>query len=103
MIHNAWAEMGANAKLFYDAFRGLCRMRIAYASEKDSMYSTFALSGVTDELYDSLMKQAAFWAKVQEYWEGKLKLSYQWEKDYFGSEKPLEVIPAEKLDVTVSI
>lgn len=26
--------MGANAKLFYDAFRGLCRMRIAYAQNQ---------------------------------------------------------------------
>ena len=86
MIHNAWAEMSANAKLFYDAFRGLCRMRIAYAIEKNSKYTNLALSGVPDEIYDSLLKQAEFWLNVQEYWEGKLKLSYQWEKDYFESE-----------------
>lgn len=101
MIHNAWAEMGANAKLFYDAFRGLCRMRIAYANEKNCMYTTFALSCVTDELYDSLLKQATFWSNVAEYWEGKLELSYKWEKDYFGPEKPLEVLPAEKLETMV--
>ena len=84
--------MGANAKLFYDAFSSLCRMRIAYAIEKNSKYTNLALCGVSDEIYDSLLKQASFWLKVEEYLEGKLKLSYQWEKDYFGSknEKPLD-------------
>ena len=95
MIHNAWAEMGANAKLFYDAFRGLCRMRMAYAREKNRMYTTFALSGTPDKLYDSLIKHASFWLNVEEYWEGKLKLSYQWEKDYFGSEKHEKPLDSE--------
>lgn len=83
MIHNAWVEMGANAKLFYDAFRGLCRMRIAYAQnqiEQDDMYWDHNTKNC------DAYKRIQFWTKVKEYWEGKLNLSYQWEKDYFGSE-----------------
>lgn len=83
MIHNAWAEMGANAKLFYDAFRGLCRLRYEYAISKIVE---------DDEHWDHKTidcpahKRIEFWTNVAEYWKGKLKLSYQWEKDYFGSE-----------------
>lgn len=93
MIHNAWAEMGANAKLFYDAFRGLCRMRIAYAQNQIDF---LAWENMPDQMFPLSLADAEkiekFWTKVKEYWEGKLKLSYQWEKDYFGSEneKPLD-------------
>lgn len=101
MIHNAWAEMGANAKLFYDAFRGLCRMRINYAKvlveDWENSYNTRSVK------YETMQHQVLFWTNVYQYWEKKLKLSYQWEKDYFGPEKPLEITTAEKLDVTVSI
>ena len=82
MIHNAWAEMGANAKLFYDAFRGLCKMRIAYAKCMiETLEDSYDTRGIHWDVYEKPIK---FWTKVQDYWKKKLELSYQWEKDYFG-------------------
>ena len=49
MIHNALSEMYTNAKLFYDVFRGLCRMRIAYAIRKQKEYRLNWTLGNPDE------------------------------------------------------
>lgn len=76
------AEMCSNALLFYDAFRGLCRMRIKYAqSMAEILEDNYDTRGIDRDIYE---KQIKFWAKVEGYWAGKLELSYQWEKDYFG-------------------
>lgn len=79
------AEMCSNALLFYDAFRGLCRLRIDYAKNKaNKMLISAQLSDPTEA--ERLFKKEKFWLKVKAYWEGKLELSYKWEKDYFGRE-----------------
>ena len=76
------AEMCSNALLFYDAFRGLCRMRIKYAQ---FMSEGFAQMNINETItVEWISKKMKFWAKVKAYWEGKLELSYKWEKDYFG-------------------
>jgi hypothetical protein len=77
------AEMYANALLFYDAFRGLCKLRIDYAKNKaNKMLISAQLSDPTEA--ERLFQKQKFWLKVQDYWKGKLELSYKWEKDYFG-------------------
>lgn len=79
------AEMCSNALLFYDAFRGLCRLRIDYAKNKaNKMLISAQLSDPTEA--ERLFQKEKFWLKVKAYWEGKLELSYKWEKDYFGRE-----------------
>ena len=76
------AEMCSNALLFYDAFRGLCRMRIKYAQFMSEGFEQMNINEtITEEWISKKMK---FWVKVKAYWEGKLELSYKWEKDYFG-------------------
>lgn len=78
------AEMCSNALLFYDAFRGLCRMRIKYAQ---FMSEGFAQMNINETITEEwVSKEMKFWANVKAYWEGKLELSYKWEKDYFGRE-----------------
>lgn len=77
------AEMCSNALLFYDAFRGLCRLRIDYAKNKaNKMLINAQLSDPTEA--ERLFQKEKFWLNVQDYWKGKLELSYKWEKDYFG-------------------
>lgn len=79
------AEMCSNALLFYDAFRGLCRLRIDYAKNKASkMLISAQLSDPTEA--ERLFQKQKFWLNVQDYWKVKLELSYKWEKDYFGRE-----------------
>lgn len=79
------AEMCSNALLFYDAFRGLCRMRIAYAQNQINFLER---ETEPDQMFPLSLADAEkiekFWSKVKAYWEGKLELSYKWEKDYFG-------------------
>jgi len=79
------AEMYSNALLFYNAFRGLCKLRIDYAKNKaNKMLISAQLSDPTEA--ERLFQKQKFWLKVQDYWKGKLELSYKWEKDYFGRE-----------------
>ena len=77
------AEMCSNVLLFYDAFRGLCKLRIDYAENKANKMLISAQLSVPDEA-ERLFQKQKFWLKVQDYWKGKLELSYKWEKDYFG-------------------
>ena len=77
------AEMCSNALLFYDAFRGLCRMRIKYAQFMSEGFEQMNINETITEEWVS--KKMEFWAKVKAYWEGKLELSYKWEKDYFAN------------------
>lgn len=80
------AEMCSNALLFYDAFRGLCRLRIDYAKNKaNQMLISAQLSDPPEA--ERLFQKEKFWLNVQDYWKGKLELSYKWEKDYFGRSK----------------
>ena len=76
------AEMCSNVLLFYDAFRGLCRLRIDYAENKANKMLISAQLSAPDEA-ERLFQKQKFWLKVQDYWKFKLELSYKWEKDYF--------------------
>ena len=78
------AEMCSNALLFYDAFRGLCRMRIKYAQFMSEGFEQMHLNDVITPEW--VQKEIAFWAKVRDYWKNKLALSYEWEKKYFNKE-----------------
>ena len=71
------AEMCSNALLFYDAFRGLCRMRIKYAQFMSEGFEQMNINETITEEWVS--KKMEFWSKVKEYWKGKLELSYKWE------------------------
>jgi len=79
------AEMYSNALLFYNAFRGLCRLRIDYAENKANKMLISAQFSDPDEA-ERLFQKEKFWLKVKDYWKAKLELSYKWEKDYFGKE-----------------
>ena len=77
------AEMCSNTLLFYDVFRGLCRLRIDYAENKANKMLISAQLSAPDEA-ERLFQKEKFWLKVQDYWKFKLEISYKWEKDYFG-------------------
>ena len=71
------AEMYSNALLFYDAFRGLRRLRIDYAENKANKMLISAQLSDPDEA-ERLFQKEKFWLKVQDYWKAKLELSYKW-------------------------
>ena len=85
MQHNVYLEWSINGKAYFQSFRALCRMRIAYAqnqinyleweTEPDQM---FPLSLADAEQIEK------FWTKDKKYWEKKLKESFTKEKEYFG-------------------
>lgn len=79
MIHNYWAEMGANDKLLYQVFRGLCTMRIRFADKKSNEYIALAVAH-RGEFRDMARKKANFWLHVMSYWQRKHRESQQWEK-----------------------
>ena len=85
MQHNVYLEWSINGKAYFQAFRGLCRLRIDYAENKANKMLISAQLSAPDQA-ERLFQKQKFWLKVQDYWKGKLELSYKWEKDYFGRE-----------------
>jgi len=79
MIHNYWAEIGANDKLFYQVFRGLCTTRIRFADKKSNEYIALTVAH-HGEFRDMARKKANFWLHVMSYWQRKRRESQQWEK-----------------------
>ena len=73
MYHNVRIECSLNAKSYFEAYRGLCRIRHTYALSK-----ILSWSEIPDE------KRIMFWTKVAEYWKKKLAESYKREDEYFG-------------------
>ena len=73
MFHDVHIEWGLNAKAYFEAYRGLCRIRYEYALSK-----ILAWSEIPNE------KRVAFWTKVAEYWKKKLAETYKREDEYFG-------------------
>ena len=59
------AEMCSNALLFYDAFRGLCRLRIDYAENKANKMLISAQLSAPDEA-ERLFQKEKFWLKVKD-------------------------------------
>ena len=77
-IHNPWNEMALNAKAYFEAYRGLCRLRIEVAY----LYERKAWSKTDWEPHEECKKRAEFWVRSGEYWKKKLEESFQREKDY---------------------
>lgn len=77
-IRNPWVEMGLNAKAYFEAYRGQCRLRIEVAR----LYEDKAWSKVDWKPHEWCRKMAEFWVRSGEYWKKKLKESFQREKDY---------------------
>lgn len=82
MQHNVYLEWSINGRAYYQAYRGLCRMRICLAEvlieDWEESYDTRSVT------YETKEKRVLFWTKVKEYWEKKLKESFIKEKEYFG-------------------
>lgn len=76
-------EAGLNAKAYFAAFRGLCKLRIAYAQRKQKEYRLNWTLGSTEDK-NKYMEKEQFWSKVEVYWKIKLEESYKREKEYFG-------------------
>ena len=75
---NPWVEMTLNAKAYFEAYRGLCRLRI----EAARLYEAKAWSKVDWRPHEECKKHAEFWVRSCEYWKKKLEESFQREKDY---------------------
>ena len=77
-IRNPWVEMGLNAKAYFEAYRGQCRLRIDYAS----LQVEKSWKPVDWKPHEWCRKKAEFWVRSGEYWKKKLEESFQREKDY---------------------
>lgn len=82
MQHNVYLEWSINGKAYYQAYRGLCKMRICFAKvlieDREDAYDTRSVT------YENMQRQVLFWTKVKEYWKKKLEESFTKEKEYFG-------------------
>jgi hypothetical protein len=77
-IRNPWVEMGLNAKAYFEAYRGQCRLRIDYAYLQER--KAWSLSDWKP--HEECKKRAEFWVRSGEYWKKKLEESFQREKAY---------------------
>lgn len=77
-IRNPWVEMGLNAKAYFEAYRGQCRLRIDYAS----LQVVRTWGNVDWKPYEWCKTRAEFWERSYKYWTTKLEESFQREKDY---------------------
>lgn len=48
-IRNPWAEMGLNAKAYFEAYRGQCRLRISYARRSRALLAADYISNHIDK------------------------------------------------------
>ena len=82
MEHDVYLEWSLNGRAYYQAYRGLCKMRIEYAKwQIESWEESYDTRSVK---YETMQSQVLFWTNVQQYWEKKLKESFTKEKEYFG-------------------
>lgn len=80
--HNVFIECALNAKAYYQAYRGLCRMRIIFAKVLvEDWEETYDRRSTN---YETMQHQVLFWTNVYQYWEKKLEESYAREKEYLG-------------------
>lgn len=82
MEHNVHIEWALNAKAYYQAYRGLCKIRIFFAKVQieywEESYDTRSVR------YETMQRRVLFWTNVYQYWEKKLEESYTREKEYLG-------------------
>ena len=79
-IRNPWVEMGLNAKAYFEAYRGQCRLRISYARRSRALLAADYISNHID--CDTMSSRKLFWSRSENYWKKKLKESFRREKDY---------------------
>ena len=79
-IRNPWIEMSLNAKAYFEAYRGQCRLRISYARRSIALLAADYISNHIDCATMSTCK--LFWSHSENYWKKKLEESFQSEKDY---------------------
>lgn len=79
-IRNPYIEMSLNAKAYFEAYRGLCRLRISYSMKMADLSWFYCRMGkISQEKHDHAYH---FWMHNRLYWERKLKESFKREKDY---------------------
>ena len=82
MQHNVYLEWSINGKAYFQAYRGLCKMRIEYAKAViEAWEESYDTRSVT---YETMQRRVLFWTNVYQYWEKKLEESFTKEKEYFG-------------------
>lgn len=81
-IRNPWVEMTINAKLYFEAYRGQCRLRISYARRSIALLAAEYISNNIDGA--TMSSRKLFWSRSENYWKKKLKESFQREKDYIN-------------------
>lgn len=77
-IGNPYNDMVLIAKEYSAAYRGLCRLRIGYASLREQ----HAWLPVDWAPHEECKRRADFWARSGAYWKKKLEESLRREKDY---------------------
>ena len=79
-IRNPWIEMSLNAKAYFEAYRGQCRLRISYARRSSALLAAEYISNHIDNA--TMSSRKLFWSRSENYWKKKLKESFRREKDY---------------------
>lgn len=82
MQHNVYLEWSLNGRAYFQAYRGLCKMRICFAKVQIEDWEETYDHRSTE--YETMQRRVLFWTNVQQYWEKKLKESFTKEKEYFG-------------------
>ena len=77
---NPWVEMTLNAKAYFEAYRGQCRLRISYARRSSALLAAQYISNHIDGA--TMGSRKLFWSCSEKYWKKKLKESFRREKDY---------------------
>ena len=72
--------MALNAKAYFEAYRGLCRLRISYARRSRALLVADYISNHIDGA--TMGSRKLFWSRSENYWKKKLEESFQREKDY---------------------
>lgn len=80
MYHDIHIEWGLNAKAYFETYRGLCKLRKAFAYQKYKQFSEDARKSSNGLDLD----KAKFWFNVHQYWKNKFNDTYRREDEYFG-------------------
>ena len=84
-MQNPWIEAGLNAKAYFEAYRGQCRLRISYARRSSALLAAQYISATIDGA--TMGRRKLFWSRSEKYWKKKLKTSLKREKDYLSGGK----------------
>lgn len=80
-INSPYIESAANAKAYFETYRGLCNLRVQYANFMSEGFEQIEFHKTFDKEWTQ--KNIAFWAKVRDYWKNKLEESRRREDKYF--------------------